>query len=260
MHQFYLLGLLPPIDLRQEVLLGGLLLLLWSDWLLVQVPRLLRRGSFGLGFGLGVVTSLVTVVLFATGWIVWAKAQVERGLDLQWQEQEAKTRPLLLPPPTEEVVGSAATRATNSLDVKLLGWTLETLRGQELPVADLEGNLLFINFWATWCAPCIAELPSIQTLIRTTKAEGRQVLFLLVTDEEVEEVQEFFRAREDLADLPVYLAHRGVPAELWFRARPTTYILNCDGMIVLHHTGPADWGAASVGSFLDRTIALSCEA
>lgn len=259
LHERDMLGLLPILVLRQEVLLRRLLLLLWSERLQVHVRGLLTRGGFWAGFGFGVLAAFISGLLLAVSWILWAKAQVEQNLDVELHQQELKTRPLLKPPRLAEVSDVEPEGGAHSLQADLGSWRLETLTGQQVRGAELEGRPLFINFWATWCAPCVAELPSIQALIARMRESDDRFRFLLVTDEEAPLVDAFLRRREDLGDLPVYLAHEGVPAELWFVVRPTTFIVDCEGKIVLRHTGPADWSAPSVRSFLDSILDPACE-
>lgn len=69
-----------------------------------------------------------------------------------------------------------------SLDALRNFWTLsfETPDSQSLPMASLRGKPLLINFWATWCPPCIEELPLLDSFYRTNKAKGWQVLGLAV--------------------------------------------------------------------------------
>lgn len=67
-------------------------------------------------------------------------------------------------------------------------WQLYTLDGEQISLADLADQPLFINIWATWCPPCIAELPYIEDLY---EQYGKQVRFLLVSNEDPEIVTAF---------------------------------------------------------------------
>lgn len=107
---------------------------------------------------------------------------------------------------------SEAERATDAL------WTLQFERpdGGELVMANFRGKPLLVNFWATWCVPCIRELPALQRFAREHSARGWQVVALAV-DQAVPVLE--FVARFKL-DLPVGLA--GIDGLEWQRAMGNT--------------------------------------
>ena len=68
-------------------------------------------------------------------------------------------------------------------------WKLQSLDGVETSFSAFEGKVLFVNLWATWCGPCVTEMPSIQRLYERFPRE--EVAFLLVSDEPPDVVGEF---------------------------------------------------------------------
>jgi len=127
------------------------------------------------------------------------------------------------------------------------------LDGMRVSFADFRGEVLVLNFWATWCGPCIAEMPSLAGL--REKTEGAGVRFACVTREkEMDKVRAFVEKR-GLA-LPVYVLE-GEPPEV-FRTRgiPATFILDRAGMIAMRHIGAARWDAESVVNFV-RGLAVT---
>lgn len=125
-------------------------------------------------------------------------------------------------------------------------WTLRTLDGEAVSLERYRGRPLFLNVWATWCAPCLAELESIQRL--AARAEAGGVAFLLVSPEEPEVVDRF-RRRFRLS-LPVLVEGTRMPAGWRLRALPTTWIVDAAGRIMLRHQGAADWDRAEVAALL----------
>jgi thiol-disulfide isomerase/thioredoxin len=128
------------------------------------------------------------------------------------------------------------------------GWKLETLDGQEVSFGTFQGRAVFLNVWATWCLPCVAEVPSIQDLYDTVKDEG--VAVVLVTEEPLETVRPFVERKR--WHVPVYLARRGLPAALQTSAIPATFLINHRGEVIYRHTGRADWNTEDCRTFLRR--------
>lgn len=125
------------------------------------------------------------------------------------------------------------------------GWTLRTLDGATFTLGDLRGRPVFVNVWATWCPPCVAELASID---RLATAVGDGVAFLLVSPEDEAAVRAFLR-RRPLGVEPV-LEHTLAPAALGVEALPHTAILDADGAVVLRHRGAAVWDTPEVEALL----------
>lgn len=125
--------------------------------------------------------------------------------------------------------------------------------GNHLDMAALEGKVVFINFWATWCPPCIAEMPSIDKLYQRFK-EHEQVAFLIVdVDNKIEESKAFMKDKK--LSLPVHVARGKIPSAWLGRSIPTTVILDKKGEMVARHEGMADYGTQQVFDFIDNLIA-----
>ncbi|MCP4396304.1 MAG: TlpA family protein disulfide reductase [bacterium] len=116
-------------------------------------------------------------------------------------------------------------------------WTVQTLEGEEFHLTDVQGQVVFLNFWATWCPPCIAEMPSIQRLYDRLNDAG--VAFLCISDEERETVQKFIT--EKGYTFPVYTMQEERPKDFLGRGIPTTFLLNREGKIAFRHVGSAKW-------------------
>jgi thiol-disulfide isomerase/thioredoxin len=138
--------------------------------------------------------------------------------------------------------------------------------GRPLVLSQLQGQVLFVNFWATWCPPCVEEMPSMaqlgQELSRRYPNKFRMVA--ISVDESWGEVAEFFggqappallvvRDPEQVATRAYYCAARGgvCPDSYKF---PETYIVDREGRLVGYVVGPRDWSDPAARRFLERLI------
>jgi len=129
-------------------------------------------------------------------------------------------------------------------------WQLQELAGKEINLSQYKGRVVFLNIWATWCPPCVAEMPSIQALHDSLKEEG--VVFLAVSDEDEDTVMEF--ARENKLTIPMYLNKGPVPAAYRTHGIPATFILNPEGNIAFKHVGSANWDTEKSRLFLQSFV------
>ncbi|WP_335966628.1 TlpA disulfide reductase family protein [Galbibacter sp. PAP.153] len=128
-------------------------------------------------------------------------------------------------------------------------WKLQTISGENYNFNETEGKVVLINFWATWCPPCIAEMPSLQDLYTDYKND---VLFLFVTNENSKSVSTFLDKHH--YNFPVFTPLSPVPDKIKASSMPTTYLIDKKGKIIIDKTGAADWNSKKVRELLDRLI------
>ncbi len=128
--------------------------------------------------------------------------------------------------------------------------TLSNMQGNT--VAMDSSKLVFINVWATWCGPCNAEMPSIETLYKRYK-DHPKMAFYVVSDENPTTVQNFLQKKE--YQLPFYLFNGNYPAVLDGSAIPRTYMLR-HGQVLVEQIGAMDWNNPQVLEFIDKQLAL----
>lgn len=115
------------------------------------------------------------------------------------------------------------------------GFQLQTLDGTAVSLADYQGDVVVINFWATWCPPCRAEMPGIQAVYETYKADGLTVL-AVNAQEDTDTIQAFLQ--ETGFTFPVLPDPYGQAIRAYgVRSFPATFILNRDGNIDTIHQG-----------------------
>ena len=129
-------------------------------------------------------------------------------------------------------------------------WKLEDPYGRWKNLEDSKNKVVFINFWATWCPPCIAEMPDLEELYQKYQ---QQVDFYFVTNDEPEKVMEFLKKKD--YSFPVYFSTSKTPEVLSSNALPTTYVISKNGKIVFDKTGTANWNSARFTTALEKLIA-----
>lgn len=125
-------------------------------------------------------------------------------------------------------------------------WELVDMNGKSVNLSSYKGKKIVLNFWATWCPPCIAEMPSMQALYNDYK--GRAV-FLFVTNDGSEAIQKFMT--KGSYTLPIYNELSAAPDLLQTTTLPTTYVIDEKGEILINKTGAADWNSATVRTLLN---------
>tara|TARA_R110002072_G_scaffold302938_2_gene490092 strand:+ start:5663 stop:6247 length:585 start_codon:yes stop_codon:yes gene_type:complete len=129
-------------------------------------------------------------------------------------------------------------------------WRLRDLNGTSNTMEDSKNQVIIVNLWATWCPPCIAEMPSFQELYNDF---GDRVDFYFVSNEKSETLHRFMEKHS--YKFPVYQPLEEAPAKLNSNALPTTYVINKKGEIIIKKTGVADWNSLKMRALLNELIA-----
>lgn len=137
----------------------------------------------------------------------------------------------------------------NQIRVTPFTYTVTDMKGESKSIAVGHGKVTFLSYWATWCPPCIAELPSIQELYLDY---GHEINFILLTQEDMEVVQRFMTKKG--LNLPVYNPQMQAPEILHKTSVPTNYLIDTKGYIVIKEIGAADWNSKKVRSTLDGLL------
>jgi thiol-disulfide isomerase/thioredoxin len=120
--------------------------------------------------------------------------------------------------------------------------------GNIFNVQENKGKVIFINLWATWCPPCIAEMPSINRLFNDFQG-NENIKFLLVDVENNPGKSNLFMKKRGF-NLPVYFPAGDIPREWFSGTLPTTVIIDKSGNIVFHHEGLADYSSNKMAQFV----------
>ncbi|VAW12451.1 hypothetical protein MNBD_BACTEROID03-1454 [hydrothermal vent metagenome] len=128
-------------------------------------------------------------------------------------------------------------------------WKLSGLEGDSFDFEGTRGRIVFVNFWATWCPPCVAEMPSLEELY---KDYGDKVEFVFVAHDEKEKVSLYMYKKR--YSFPVYFERTSSPDLLSPEYIPTTYVIDEKGEIVVQTTGAKNWNSNTTRQLLDKLL------
>lgn len=132
-------------------------------------------------------------------------------------------------------------------------FTFPGLDGKKISLTDYRGKIVFLNIWATWCAPCVAEMPSMEKLYQELKDEDFEILAVSVDESGAEAVSPFVEKHK--LSFPVLSDTGGKIKDLYQTTGiPESFIIDKDGIIVEKVIGPRDWAAAGVLRFFRNLI------
>ena len=121
---------------------------------------------------------------------------------------------------------------------------LRDLAGQPVQLSDFKGKVVLVNFWATWCAPCIEEMPSMQRLRDKLGVAGFEVLAVNY-QEGAARINDFLKKRP--LNLNILRDHDGSVRTGWgVRVFPTSFVVDSDQRIRYTVTGDVDWTSSKV--------------
>jgi thiol-disulfide isomerase/thioredoxin len=126
--------------------------------------------------------------------------------------------------------------------------TLADKEGKTWHLADLQGKVIFVNFWATWCPPCLAEMPGINQLYSRFKGDPNIVFVTVDVDRQLTKSSAFLKKHD--WNLPLYQAISTLPQALSSGSIPFTIIFDRQGKIVYRHEGTADYSSDRMVEFI----------
>jgi thiol-disulfide isomerase/thioredoxin len=158
-----------------------------------------------------------------------------------------------------QALSSEVVRAFAQADLPLLrrpqappDFSLPGLNGETFSLSAHRGQVIFLNFWATWCPPCRSEMPSMEILYRRLEPLG--LVFAAVDIQEKPDLAQAYIA-EGGYSFPVVVDFTGrVSTRYGVRAIPSTFIIARDGNVVAAVTGALDWSRPEVIAALEALL------
>lgn len=124
-------------------------------------------------------------------------------------------------------------------------------QGERKPFEDYKNKVVFINFWATWCPPCIAEMPDINDLYEEVNSED--IRFVLISlDNDFQKAKNFIEKKG--FDFPIYQLGSALPQVYESQAIPTTFVVSPGGEIVVRKSGMAKYNTKKFKKFLSDLV------
>lgn len=132
-----------------------------------------------------------------------------------------------------EIKKEAAANAAN------LSFDIRDENGNTISTASLKGKVVFINFWATWCPPCRAEMPSLNALYNKLKNDDNFVFLFINEDEDAGKAKRFLQSNH--FSFSIKTAAGNIPDDIYSGTLPTTVVINKEGKLMMKHEGIANY-------------------
>jgi len=130
-------------------------------------------------------------------------------------------------------------------------WQLQDLEGNNFNLEQAKGKVTLVNIWATWCPPCIAEMPSLQALYNDY---NNKIEFVLVSNEEQNVINSFLKKKG--YNFKIYTPQSKTPETFIVKSIPRTFLLDRDGNIIIDESGAANWDSETVRNTIDELLKL----
>lgn len=128
-------------------------------------------------------------------------------------------------------------------------WYLTDMEGRRHEFSEFKNKPVFLNFWATWCPPCLAEMPSIQRLY---DEYGDGMVFILASQEDMGILKSFVEKKN--YTFPIYMLSGSVPDVFASRSIPASFLISPKGKLMMKKQGAARWDGKNVKELLEEII------
>lgn len=150
---------------------------------------------------------------------------------------------------TFALFGPSVKDVSNQVKIEDYNWKLRDVNGATFNFKETKGKVILVNFWATWCPPCIAEMPSMQLLYDDYKGK---IEFVFVSNEDFLKINTFKNTNN--YTFKVYSPITTYPEGINVSSIPRTLLIDKTGNIVIDKTGAANWNSETVRSTIDRLL------
>lgn len=145
-----------------------------------------------------------------------------------------------------ELLSSSETSKLEDFD-----WVLIDSAGNTFNLRQAEGKVILLNFWATWCPPCIAEMPDFENLYQFYKNK-QDIVFLFISQEESHVIDKFMK--NNGYNLSYFQPASDFPEAFQISSIPRTFVIDKEGVIVIDKKGVADWDSVEMKEILNHLL------
>jgi peroxiredoxin len=132
-------------------------------------------------------------------------------------------------------------------------FTFPGLDGKMVSLSDYKGKVVLVNIWATWCPPCVDEMPSMEKLYQKFKGENFEILAVSIDEPGLKAVAPFMK-KSNLT-FPALIDSEGtIKAVYGITGVPESFIIDHKGILIKKIIGPVDWAAPNVFQFFNELI------
>lgn len=150
-------------------------------------------------------------------------------------------------------IGSPAETTVPAQAKDLGGIKFKDADGRIIDLGSLKGKVVFLNFWATWCPPCLAEMPSVNKLYEQFKADKNVVFILVDADSDFVKAQKYMDRKG--YKLPVHQVDSNIPEEIFKGSLPTTVVFDKLGRVAYNEVGAANYASEKFVDFIKALVA-----
>ena len=151
----------------------------------------------------------------------------------------------------EALQPTAVNDALGQLPVAAPDFTLKDYAGREVKLSSLRGQVVMVNFWATWCNTCVVEMASMERLVEKERGKNFRLLAVSV-DDDWAAVRKFFAKGTPLEVL--LDSGRDVPKKWGTEKFPESFLIDKDGTIRYYIVSNRDWSAPTVTACIDALL------
>ena len=136
-------------------------------------------------------------------------------------------------------------------------FTLRNETGKVVALSEYRGQFVVLNFWATWCPPCLEEMPSLNRLAEKYQGKGIQVIGVSV--DENQEAYDEFLARNQISFVTLRDPAHNTSDLYGTRLFPESYIISREGRLLRKVIGPIDWTSQQESKYFDELLAQAAQ-
>ena len=138
-------------------------------------------------------------------------------------------------------------------DIPAPDFTFPGLDGKMVSLSDYKGKVVLVNIWATWCPPCVNEMPSMEKLYRKFKRENFEILAVSIDETGPKAVAPFMEKTR--LTFPALIDSKGAIKSVYrISAIPESFIIDKQGFLIKKIVGPLDWASPQVFRFFSDLI------